>query len=577
MTAQTVTTDVLIIGGGIGGAFAAIRAKEAGIANVTLVSKGQLGSDGASTFGAGVYFGPTPDERDALAEIEFQNDCFGGGLVDQEWLDIAFDQMYDRLQEMDRWGVRVAKGPDGSFRKLVGRGNLPRFRLPGPQTMEAMAKKVIDCGVQVVGFTMITDLLTKDGVPGEAVVGAVGFNVRSGDFIAFHAKAIVLAAGGCGFKSRWSGHRNLTGDGNAMAYRAGAEQGGYEFGNLIVTGTAYDVSGQNPLSGLGAHWVNNLGERYMVDYDPDAQDKAVTSRLSEATAMEIKGGKGPTYLDITHFTAETMQVFQQLYPLSYRLLERVGIIVGGRAIARIEVEPVFVGTFNNVGGGLRISLECETSLPGLYACGDAVVRRLHHPFALQGAAVHGDISGRNAARYAREACQSQVNVEQVEALRREAYLPLDIKDGVDPEHAILRLLEILSPYDVSIIARASSLENALEELARLQAEEVPRVYALDSHGLRSANEARNMTIVAEMYLRSRLLRRESREACLREDFPHVDNVEWLKWTWLKRETRGEMKLWVEDLPIERYKRQPVRNKYLHPVFDAAARRGIQWG
>lgn len=127
-----------------------------------------------------------------------------------------------------------------------------------------------------------------------------------------------------------------------------------------------------------------------------------------------------------------------------------------------------------------------------------------------------------------------------------------------------------------MISRGDRLEKAIKEIEKIRDEEVPLLYASDPHYLRIANEIKNMVLVAEMYLRSRLLRKESRYACLREDYPHTDNVNWLKWTMLKQEN-GRMKLWTEDISIERYKVKPKREKYLYPVFEIATRRGVKWG
>ena len=105
---------------------------------------------------------------------------------------------------------------------------------------------------------------------------------------------------------------------------------------------------------------------------------------------------------------------------------------------------------------------------------------------------------------------------------------------------------------------------------------MPHLYATDAHSLRVVNETKSIVLVAEMYLKSRLLREESREGCLREDFPDTDNVNWLRWSMLKRENE-KMKLWTEDIPVDRYRYKPKREKYLCPIFEAAKRRGVPWG
>ena len=120
------------------------------------------------------------------------------------------------------------------------------------------------------------------------------------------------------------------------------------------------------------------------------------------------------------------------------------------------------------------------------------------------------------------------------------------------------------------------MEKAIREIERIRDEEVPLLYATDPHYLRVANETKSIVLVAEMYLRSRLLRKESREGCLREDYPYTDNVDWLKWSMLKQENNN-MKLWTEDIPVDKYKYKPKREKYLCPIFEAANKRGVQWG
>ncbi len=132
------------------------------------------------------------------------------------------------------------------------------------------------------------------------------------------------------------------------------------------------------------------------------------------------------------------------------------------------------------------------------------------------------------------------------------------------------------PYGITVIARKDRLEKAIKQIEKIRHDELPFVYASDPHYLRLANEARSIVLVAEMYLRSRLLRRESRDSCVREDYPYTDNINWLKWTKLK-EQRGEMVLWTEDIPVDRYRVKPKRERWLYPVLKVARERGIEWG
>ncbi len=576
MVVERIGTDILVIGGGLAGAFAAIKAKEAGAEKVTLVSKGKLGKDSISTFGAGIFTLILPeDDREALFNKHILT--YGGGLYDEEWLSVFFEEVYDRVLDMEKWGVEWEKTPDGKFeRKEVRRKQLAGM-FHGPQMMEAMTKKVIRSGIEVVGYTMITDLLTEDGKSGARLMGAVGCDVRTGQFKVFKAKSIILAAGGCGFKGRYACHRFQTGDASAMAYRAGAKLGQLEVGGDILqtSGADFDTQGVSMFIGLGGKFVNAKGERFMVDYDPELEDFASLSRVSEASAMEVRAGRGPIYLDMTHFTLEKINKLRTVLPIPTMILERAGVLIGDEIVRKIEWAPAFVCTIGG-GGGVIVNTKCETSLPGLYACGDAMARPPSGPSALPAAAVSGARAGAFATEYAKEMKESRIDEGQVEELKKFAFAPLEREEGIEPDHIIIGLGEVLFHYEVTVISRGDRLEKAIKEVERIRDEEVPLIYASDAHYLRLANETKNMILVAEMYLRSRLLREESRNSCLREDYPYTDNVNWLKWTRVKQEN-GKMRLWTEDIPVERYKIKPKREKYLYPVFEVARRKGIKWG
>jgi len=578
VTVEEIKTDVLVIGGGLAGTFAAIKAREAGAGKVTLVSKGLLGKDSISTFAAGVFKIILPeDDKDTEVKRYAFGYAFSEGLYEEEWLNVCLAEIYDRILDMERYGVDWLKTPDGKFERIEMRWKIKMGMFHGPQMMEAMAKKVISSGVQVIGCTMITDLLTEKGTPGGRVIGAVGFDVRTGEFKVFKARATVLAAGGCGFKGRFACHKFQTGEASAMAYRAGADLGNLEIGGdrSHTTAMAFDIPGLNMFIGLGGHFVNNKGERFMLDYDPELGDHASMSRVSEAGAMEIRAGRGPIYLDMTHFTPEQVQKMRKVVPIPAKIMERAGVIVGDRIVKKMEWGPAFFGTLAE-GGGIIANTRCETSLSGLYACGDAKQRPNIMDGSLTGAAISGARAGTFAAEYAKETREPVIDEEQVGRFKRFAFEPLERSEGIGPHHIIIGLNETLVPYEVTLISRRDRLERAIQEVERIRDEELPLLYAQDAHYLRLANEVRSMVLVAEMYLRSRLLREESRNGCLREDYPYTDNINWLKWTRLKQGNR-KMELWTEDLPVEQYKVKPKREKHLYPVFEVATKKGIKWG
>jgi len=577
MVREIIETDILIIGGGLAGSFAAIKAHEAGVKKVTLVSKGKLGKDSISSFAAGVYRALFPDDdREAWFENIALSEGLGAGLYNEDWLNVWLDESYDVLLDMDKWGVVWEKTPEGKYERKVARWNIPVLMFHGPQMMEAMAKKVESEGIHVIGHTMMTDLLTEGGEPDGRVTGAVGFDVRTGAFRVFEAKATVMAAGACGFKARFAGHRFQTGDACAMAYRAGAILGGLERGEVLhTTATDFDIHGMNMFIALGGKFVNSKGEEFLLEYDPELGNHAPMGRVSESSAMEVRDGRGPIYLDMTHFTAEDVRKMKVVLPGVTTIMERAGVMAGDSIIKKIEWAPSFFGTIAS-GGGVVVNTGCESNLPGLYACGDAMVRLGSLPRALAGASVSGARAGRFAAEYIKDAGGVTLMEGQIDEFKESAFGPLDRKTGIDSEHVILGLHEALLPYEVTVISRGDRMEKAIKEIERIRDEEVPLLYAPDIHYLRLANEVKNMALIAEMYLRSRLMRTESRDSYLREDFPYTDNVDWLKWTRLKRR-ENKMTLWTEDVPVERYKLKPKREKFLHKVFEVAKKRGVPWG
>lgn len=287
--------DVLVIGGGLSGAFAAIKAKEAGAPLVVQVDKAYMGKSGCSAFAAGVIQAFSPDEDD-------REDCFREAvtkshfLCDQEKLEDHLDDSADRIKEMDSFGVEFVKTADGKLQRQVGRGKFTSIMFHGGyQMMEAMRRAALGTGVKLVDRVMIVDLLTDGG----RIAGAIGFNTDSGQVHEFVAKSVVLAAGRTWLKTRRPGHRNLSGDGIAAAYRAGLTLTGFDSGGVNTGPAMYDIGpGNNMYMGSGATLVNAEGERFVGKYDPVLKERTELHTLSAACAIEARRGKTPLYLDM---------------------------------------------------------------------------------------------------------------------------------------------------------------------------------------------------------------------------------------------------------------------------------------
>jgi succinate dehydrogenase/fumarate reductase flavoprotein subunit len=574
---KIINTDLLVLGAGVAGTFAAIKAKEAGVENITVVSKGLMGHDSISAFAAGVYdvFDPDQDDRDAEFERRALADYWGAGLYDEEWLNILLDENKQILLDLESWGVDWERTSDGKIQRYPMKRKIMRAMFHGPQMMKMVGKKVKDSGIQYISHTMITDLLTEGGKPESRVVGAVGFEVRTGEFRVFQAKTVVLAAGGCGFKGRFSCHKFQTGEAHVMAYRAGAQMGHFEQEGLHTTPMEWDMHGMNMFQGLGGVFVNAEGQEFLHDYDPELGNNTTMELFSVAMVMEDRAGRGPVYLDMTMFTPEQVRQMKAVGPMYTKMLERNGTIVGDKVAKKIEYGPAF---FGNVccGGGVVVNHKGETSLPGLISGGDAIAQ-VANQRSLQGATVTGVVAGRTAAKHVKEAKEPVIDMDQVERHREFAFAPLETKEGIDPHHVFIGVLEAIIPAGISVLRRADHIENSLKEIERIRDTEVPLLHAVDPHSVRLVNEAKNCVQEAEWFMRSALLRTESRgQCCIREDYPYCDNINWLKWTMLKQ-IDGRTKIWTVDAGIDKYKVQPKKERYIHPLFEVADRRGVKWG
>lgn len=571
-------TDVLVIGGGLAGAFAAIKAREAGAIKVTLVDKAKAGKSGPSAFAAGVMSVFVPDEDDF--DAWFTEVVKGGEyLNDQEFLEIMMSDTFERVKEMERWGIHFEKMPDGKFERRYMRGGvegspIKAIMFHGPQLMEEMRRKIKESGVQIIDRVMVTDLLTTDRM----VVGAIGFDTRKGDFTVFKAKAIIVTAGGNGYKSNFSSHKMASGDGVAMAYRAGARLMSFDLYNHNATAAPFETLGMNMFVALGGAFINAKGERFLREYDPKLEDHTLLHVFCQAMALEVMAGRGPIHMDMTNFKPDDVAKLKVVVPLVCKNLEAMGIIIGDRIVKKIEWVVALLGTVGG-GGGVDIDKDCASNVRGLYVAGDSADRKAKGaggPGGVAGlsfAAVSGCRAGNAAAKYAKGIGETKLDQIQVKELKESSLAPLGRKEGVEPEHVVLALQEAIFPKEVSIILSEERLYKALKQVEEIALTQVPLIQAYDPHYLRTAHEARNMVLCTQMWLKSAINRKESRGLILREDYPETDNINWLKWITLEK-GKKEMEIKTEDIPIQRYRLKPKKEKFLHPMWEIAKRRGI---
>ncbi len=551
---ETVQTDVLVLGGGIAGCFAAIKARECG-ADVVMVDKGHVGRSGFSPMMSGVlrYFDPERDNFDAWfrEEVEASN-----WLAEQKRLGYVIRESYDCVREMDSWGVKFQK-EQGEFVRRPTTLTLTRRVLmtnSGFQLMAILRGQVMRRGIRIIERVMTTDLLTSDGevMTNGRIVGAIGFNIRSGRFYVFKAKATIIATGSTNSMYMYSAQRNLSGDGKAMAFRAGGELRNIDMSAWQPSAVGQSTSaGLNLLVGEGATFVNAKGDRYMRIWDPQRIERAPREVHGKAIAIEELEGRGPCYLDATQLDESAYSRLEKCIPIIIK-----NFAARGLDLRRDKIPyTVFIG--DEAFGGIQVSTECETTISALYATGSA--KDLGASQGGMGAAIDGRHAGKAAATYAAETEEPTIDEYQVKLLKKQMFAPMERKAGLKHEDVRGHCASILRRGLLGPVKNDRKLREAMSIAQEIRTNEIPKLVARDYHELARCIGLGNELLFLELFPRCSLLRTESRGAHYREDYPERDDANWLKWVIAKREDDG-IKVWSKPIPFDEYPLKPELKK-----------------
>lgn len=534
-------TDVLVVGGGSAGCFAAVKAREQGV-RVMLVDKGHVGRSGCSPFAAGAINVclPGDNRQEWLEEIITR----GEYLNDQEWVRVQLEEAYPLVCELQGWGKAYGKkildeDEAGRLVRRKARGNIKTLTciINALPMMDTLRRKVRESGAEMLERIMATHLIMAGG----RVAGVLGMGTRTAEIYLFRARAVILSAGGCGFKAYFIGHQNLTGEAQYMAYRAGAALRNLDQAMSNTTARDFDVHGLSLMVGSGGRFLNRAGEEFMYRYEPELGSRARLTKLVIGMAMEVAAGNGPLYLDLSPVGGEDREMLRRIVPEAFLSFDRMGLDPFRQPV---QWMPAFEGTLVH-GGGVHIDINCASTVPGLYSAGDTTCTPEHGTWSITGlnlafCFVSGARAGRHAAL---EALKSEIAgdepsiVDQVREAAGELLAPVARGPGIDADRIAADLLANLVPYRVAYLRHAVILEEAINQVERIRDQDLPRVWARDPHTLVKAFEVRSMVALAEMVLRSVLFRQESRGFVYREDFPSTDNVNWLKWIVVSR--KGE--------------------------------------
>jgi fumarate reductase (CoM/CoB) subunit A len=515
---EVVDCHVLVIGSGGAGVRAAIEASQHG--DTVLISKTLVGKGGCTTMAEGGFNAVLRDEDSC--GIHFEDTMKGGAFLnDPELVNILVREAPLRMGDLVKWGaVFDFTDSDEVAQRPFGGQRFPRTCYAGDRTghemMVTLVERLDGTAVTTLQEYTVIDLL-KDG---DRVIGAMALE-ENGDLVILKADSTVLATGGGTRVYDISTNSSSgTGDGFAIGYRAGAELIDMEMIQFHPTGAVfpYDARGRlvtEAVRGEGGVLLNTKGERFMKRYDPARMELSTRDVVARAIATEIREGRGTAnggvYLDVTRLPREQIET---RLPVMLEQFLKFGVDI---RVTPMEVAP----TAHHVMGGLRITPECRTTLPGLFACGE-VAGGVHGANRLGGNALADtQVFGRRAGDTAGRAEKRQKNIDEVWVKRQEERLDLFMAGTKDPSR-VRQLLQQAMWDGANIFRNAKELRRTLAAVNVLADKPLK---ALTSRNLTECCIVENMCLTASLICRSALLREESRGAHMRTDIQQTHDAE----------------------------------------------------
>jgi succinate dehydrogenase/fumarate reductase flavoprotein subunit len=479
----------------------------------------------------------------------------GGHLNNQKLVRILAEGSTNALFKLEDYGFCLdRKGLDAVMR---GEGHSwPRGyldRREGVGFCNGLSRALIRCGVDFRPEIVVFKLLLNNG----RVVGALGYNLVTGHYLAFNAKAVILATGGLGALYKiTTNSKPLTGDGYAMAFDAGAEMLDMEMMQFLPLAFPYPKSREGlnigicSLFGPNVKLINGLGERYMEKYDPKRMEFSTRDTVSRANFSEIQDGrgteKGAILVDTREHDPSILKRFQNFHPHIYRMFREIF----GEPAANWQEPFEAIPSQHFFMGGIKIDENCATTVPGLYAVGE-VTGGVHGANRLAGCAlteifVFGDLVGRKTAQWIKKAdlvppIESEIKLaieqlEQIFTARRKGIRPFELKQKIKNI-----MWDHFGPS-----REGDKMKKGLSKLRDIQETDLPHL-ALGSHQTvynRDRVEAIELILMiktAILVAHAALLRTESRGSHYRSDFPMSHDNQWLKNIVLQKGSEGEVR------------------------------------
>ena len=579
--------DVIVIGAGGAGLRAAIEAARSG-AKTAIITKSLLGKAHTVMAEGGCAAAlQNADPRDGW-KVHFHDTMKGSKwLANWRMAEFHAKEAPDRVRELEQWGAVFDRTPNNLInQRNFGGHTFPRLAHVGDATglelIRTLQERGIHEGIDIFMEYTVRHLLKE----GNRVTGCVAYTRVDGDFHAFSAKSVVLATGG--ITRVWSvcsGSWEYTGDGHALALWAGAELRDMEFVQFHPTGMVWPPSVRGILvtegvRGEGGRLTNSEGSRFMFDYVPEmfAGDHAETIEeadqwveevvsgklatvrrppelltrdvVAKAINSEVKAGRGSphggAFLDISHRGEEA--ILKKLPSMHHQFKELAGVDISKEAM---EVGP----TAHYVMGGVLVDAESqETTVPGLFACGETA-SGLHGANRLGGNSlsdliVFGKRAGEFAAKRAKDLAQPSIDESQVEDAIKVMLEPFNNEGGENPG-LIYDDIRDMMQAKVGIIRTKEELDEAISDLKAFEERRIscyPGSSRKYNSGWHQALDLKNMLDVSYAATLAAITREESRGGHTRDDFPVPDDDYWgnnINIIWMEN---GEIKIRQE--PVE---------------------------
>ena len=577
--------DVVVVGAGGTGLRAAIAAHDAG-AKTAVICKSLLGKAHTVMAEGGIAAAMGNLYPEDNWKVHFRDTMRGGKLLNHwRMAELHAKEAPERVWELEQWGALFDRTPDGLIsQRDFGGHRYARLAHVGDRTglemIRTLQQRTVELGIDVFMECTVTQLL-KDG---ERISGAFGYWRESGRFVLFESPTVILATGGIG--KSWKVTSNsweYTGDGHALALRAGAGLINMEFVQFHPTGMVWPPSVRGILvtesvRGDGGVLRNSEGRRFMFDYIPEffksetadneeEADRWYTDKrnnrrppellprdeVARAINSEIKAGRGSphggVFLDIASRRSPDY-IKKRLPSMYHQFME----------LAQVDItkEPMEIGpTCHYVMGGVEVDADSAMSkVPGLFAAGE-VAGGMHGANRLGGNSlgdllVFGKRAGEYAASYAKDvgASRPAVSEADIDAAASADLAPFKAEAGENPYSVQQALQEVMQDL-VGIIRNETELKAALDSIRDLE----DKVASVSVEGHRQYNpgwhlalDLHNMLVVSEAVARAALERKESRGGHTRDDYPMTDNDFWGKLN-LVVELGGDGHVTVRQQPL----------------------------